>query len=100
MLIKCRTCQERLPRNQYSKNVFHHTGLQPDCKACMKEKVQRGKTAGKAPTLPLEDPVAVVESRIEAAITDHIKKLQASRKRLKKGKIEIQIVNGKVQVTI
>ena len=100
--IPCRTCHERKSINQFSRNVFTESGLQPDCKDCMKEKTQQGKNAAKTKTatLPLVEVGGIIENRIEAAISDHIRKLQASKKRLKMGKVDIKFVNGKVQLTI
>jgi len=106
---KCKCCKKQKPLYGYQSLSGTHDGLHTWCKQCIRDKAQERIQAkgglkaiktGNRQQQELPFSVDVAESRIEAVITDHIKQLQASKKRLKKGNMDIQIVNGKVQITI
>ena len=110
--MKCEYLNEWRDLSEFSANRFckRTRGLQPICKDGMKLKIAEGKAKAKnkkstAPALPT---VSDIESRIANELSNFIEQksgeirtARASKRRLKKGKVEIDILpNGKVQVII
>jgi len=108
----CKCCNKQKPLYEYQDLRGTADGLHTWCKQCIRNKAQKriaekgglmaiktGNKRQRQQELPFAN-IGETESRIEMAITEYIKQLQASKKRLKKGKMDIQIVNGRVQVTI
>ena len=91
----CKTCGLTKRLSDFGGHVHMEDGKQDHCLDCMGEKVRKAKNRG-VPELP----VLSAEGQIEQALNDQIQDLRNSVKRLRAGKIDIQIRHGKVTVTI
>ena len=109
--MKCEYLNVWKDLSEFSENIrcVRTRGLQPICKEGMKLKIAEGKARAesKKSTAPALPTVSDIESRISNKLSNFIdeksgelRTAKASQKRFNKGKMDIQIVNGKVQVTI